>query len=137
MAPSAISLPPATQFMVSPEPYYSSGLRARFLLDADRSAAKANSPATYAKIGYEVEEIAYRKRVQASLAAGNLATKVPAGWPTQLSGPLVWKRGDFSDENEYVYHLTDEDKLEISYALKIFKGSSYPITPDLIGEVVP
>ncbi|KAL3471566.1 hypothetical protein BJX99DRAFT_250348 [Aspergillus californicus] len=122
MAPSAISLPPATQFMVAPEPYYSSGLRARFLLDADRSAAKANSPAIYAKIGYEVEEMAYRKRVQASLAAGKLATKVPAGWPTQLSGPLVWKRGDFSDENEYVYHLTDEDKLEISNALKVFKG---------------
>jgi hypothetical protein len=127
MAPAAVSVgfPPTTELSVAPEAYYSSGLRARFLVDADRTAV-ANSPATYAKIGYEVDEIAYRKRVQASLAAGNLPTKVPAGWPTQLSGPLVWKTGDFPDENEYVYHLTDEDKLEISRALKIFKGSCPP-----------
>lgn len=123
MAPATVSFPPTTEFMVAPEAYYSSGLRARFLVDADRTAAVANRPAIYAKIGYEVDEIAYKKRVQASLAAGNLPTKVPAGWPTQLSGPLVWKTGDFPDENEYVYYLTDEHKLEISRALEIFKGS--------------
>ncbi|KAL4975015.1 hypothetical protein BDW66DRAFT_167438 [Aspergillus desertorum] len=123
MTPSAISFPPSTEFVVAPEAYYSSGLRARFLLDADRSAAKTQSnPATYAKIGYEFDEIAYKKRVQASLAAGNLPRKVPAGWPTQLSGPLVWDRGDFPDENEYVYYLTDKDKIEISDALETFKG---------------
>ncbi|KAL4965150.1 TauD/TfdA family dioxygenase [Aspergillus stella-maris] len=124
MAPSAVSFPPANPFVVAPEAYYSSGLRARFLLDADRTAAKpkTHSPATYAKIGYEVDEVAYRKRVQASLAAEDLPQKVPAGWPTRLSGPLVWDKEDFPDETEYVYYLTDEDKREISEALEIFKG---------------
>ncbi|KAL2826069.1 hypothetical protein BDW59DRAFT_161191 [Aspergillus cavernicola] len=125
MAPSAVSLPPAPQFEVAPQAYYSSGLRRRFLLDADRSAAKANSSATYAKIGYEFNEIAYRKRVQASLAAENLPANVPVGWPTQLSGPFAWKTGDFPDENEYVYYLTDADKLEISSALETFKESGF------------
>lgn len=126
MAPSAVSFPPVAQLTAAPEEYYSSGLRARFLLDADRSAVKTDGQATYAKIGYEVDEIAYRNRVQASLAAGNLPTEVPAGWPTQMSGPLVWDRGDFQDEAEYVYYLTDQDKLEVSNALETFKGL-YPI----------
>lgn len=126
MAPSAVSFPPVAQLTAAPEAYYSSGLRARFLLDADRSAVKTDGQATYAKIGYEVDEIAYRNRVQASLAAGNLPTEVPAGWPTQMSGPLVWDRGDFQDEAEYVYYLTDQDKLEVSNALETFKGL-YPI----------
>lgn len=134
MAPSAVSVPPATQFVVAPEAYYSSGLRARFLLDADRTAARVHSPATYAKIGYEFDEIAYRKRVQASLAAGNLPTQVPAGWPTKLSSPLVWDKGDFPDETEYVYYLTDEDKIEISNALETFKGSC-PISREWQREV--
>jgi hypothetical protein len=120
--------------MVAPEAYYSSGLRARFLLDADRSDAKANSPATYAKIGYEFDEIAYRKRVQASLAAGDLPTKIPKGWPTRLSGLLVWTKGDFSDETEYVYYLTAEDKQEILSALETFKGQ-YSFTGEEEREV--
>ncbi|KAL5336517.1 hypothetical protein BJX70DRAFT_280719 [Aspergillus crustosus] len=122
MAPAAVLPPPATQFVVAPQAYYSSGLRARFLLDADRTAARANSSTTYSKIGYEFDEIAYRKRVQASLAAGKLPIRVPAGWPSRLSGPLVWTKGDFSDNTEHVYYLTDEDKQEILEALKTFKG---------------
>ncbi|KKK23872.1 hypothetical protein AOCH_002911 [Aspergillus ochraceoroseus] len=122
MAPVEVSFPPVTEFRVAPEAYYSSGLRARFIHDAERTAVKTNSPTTYARIGYDVDEVAYKKRVQASLAAGNLPTTVPAGWPTGLSGPLVWRTGDFPDEEEYVYHLTKEDKAEIFKALEIFKG---------------
>lgn len=124
MASPAVSFPPTNLLATGPEDYYSSGLRARFLLDADRTAAKIPSPApaSYAKIGYAADEVAYGKRVQASLTAGNLPSEVPVGWPTQLSGPLAWDRGDFPDENEYVYYLTEEDKLEISNALKTFKG---------------
>lgn len=104
--------------------YYSQGLRRRFKIDALRTADHQQEGES-ADIGYEVDEAKYRRRVEARLLANDLPTTVPAGWPTKVSGPLVWGGDDFPDETEYVYQLTDADKAEIALALDHFKGQSF------------
>lgn len=103
--------------------YYSQGLRNRFKIDGLRVAESFSAPQERsADIGYEVDEVKYRRRSEARLRAGGLSTTVPTGWPAEVSGPLVWSGDDFSDETEYVYELSDADKEEIVGALNYFKG---------------
>ncbi|KAK0732899.1 hypothetical protein B0T26DRAFT_294 [Lasiosphaeria miniovina] len=113
----------------APEPYYSQGLRARFQIDGVRAeqakvaAAASGSGTAFADIGYEVDEAKYRARAEARVKAGGLPTSVPAGWPTELKGPLVWTSDSFKqDETEYVYNLTADDKSELLKALESFKA---------------
>ncbi|KAK3991426.1 hypothetical protein QBC44DRAFT_341025 [Cladorrhinum sp. PSN332] len=107
----------------APAPYYSQGLRARFNIDRIRlEQAEAEARAAgYADIQYDVDEAKFKARSEARLRAGNLPTSVPDGWPTKLTGPLIWSSDSFPDEEEYVYHLTDADKAEILLALACFK----------------
>lgn len=111
-------------------PYYSSGLRARFLTDGmrldQRDADGGRSPPKYADIEYEIDEQKYLARSKARMAAGGLPTEVPPGWPQKLEGPLVWSSNDFPNEDEYVYTLTDDDKTELLYALHSFKSKFLP-----------
>jgi len=112
--------------------YYSSGLRARFCLDAAKAPVTLHKE-SYADIGYDFDEAAFRRRSATRLAAGDLATSVPAGWPTELEGPLAWTTADFNnaDESVYVYSLTGEDKEEISKALEAFKGGMRKPSPGI------
>lgn len=110
----------------APVPYYSQGLRARFNIDRVRLEqadvdARLNG-GKCADIEYEVDEAKYRARSTARVKAGGLPTSVPDGWPTKLSGPLVWTSNSFPSEDEYVYHLTPSDKTEILAALAFFKS---------------
>jgi len=112
-------------------PYYSSGLRARFLADGMRVDQRdanggGRSPPKYADIEYEIDVQKYLARSKARMAAGGLPTEVPAGWPQKLEGPLVWSSNDFPNEDEYVYKLTDDDKTELLYALHSFKSKLLP-----------
>ncbi|AEO71829.1 uncharacterized protein THITE_2148420 [Thermothielavioides terrestris NRRL 8126] len=130
MAPAAV-FPATDHFAMGAEAnvsrnYYSAGLRARFRLDADRPVAPpAGAVKTYADIGYDVDEAAFRRRAAARVAAGGLQTSVPEGWPTRLEGPLVWTGADFDADEEseapsYVYYLTEQDRAEIDGALEYF-----------------
>ena len=133
MAPSVQVLPESDPFpSITPDPqghYYSKGLRARFQLDAAKvtppGGGQAPPAQTYADITYEVDEERYLRRQEAVLKTPGLPTSVPEGWPTLLEGPLVWDSNSFPDEREYVYYLTDGDKVEIQAALGFFK-SMYP-----------
>ncbi|KAI1880189.1 hypothetical protein JX265_001810 [Neoarthrinium moseri] len=68
--------------------YYSSGLRARFLIDANKASQKVinQEPEPSADIGYYVNEEAFKRRSQKSLARRDLLTTVPHGWPLKLEG---------------------------------------------------
>lgn len=132
MAPAEVA--PATDLFaaaaesVASKDYYSHGLRARFFVDAQRapSLPLEAKEEPYADIGYDVNEEAFRRRSKARLEAGGLPKTVPVGWPSEVSGPLVWSKGDFDGEQaeaSYVYYLTDADKAEIRDALKTFKGT--------------
>jgi len=129
MAPADVLSP--TDFLASAaetsvrDEYYSQGLRARFRLDAELASKRILQPrlGDHPNIGYMVDEAAFHRRSAARRAAGGLPTELPAGWPKELTGPLVWTTADYKDEASYVYFLTDADKIEIDQALKSFKGS--------------
>jgi len=107
----------------APLQYYSQGLRAKFHIDGIRAEqAKLETSGRFADIGYEVEEDKYRARSEARVKAGGLPDAVPAGWPAELKGPLVWGSDSFPDEKEYVYNITEEDKTELLDALEYFNG---------------
>ena len=117
--------PSTWDFNQAGKPYYSDGLRKRFQLDAlQRPQLVVKPSVNYANISYEPNEAEYLERVKNRLKTAVLSTEVPQGWPTQLSGPLVWTTDDFQNENEFVYHLSDADKAEIVDALTHFKGNS-------------
>lgn len=103
------------------QPYYSHGLRKKFIIDGLKSPATSVPFEGAAEIGYEVDEEKYLARV---LKRGNdesRETEVPPDWPQSLDGPLVWEPSDIA-ESDFVYHLTAMDKLEIDKALEYFKG---------------
>jgi len=116
--------------------YYSRGLRARFLNDgirAEQAKAEASAEFKYADINYEIDTQKYLVRSKARVRSGGLPSEVPAGWPTELKGPLAWSSGSFSDEREYVLTLTDADKTELLAALKSYKCllPNSPLFPSL------
>ncbi|KAK4222793.1 hypothetical protein QBC38DRAFT_460039 [Podospora fimiseda] len=109
----------------APAPYYSQGLRARFNIDRIRleQAALESTSSGYADIQYDVDEAKFTARTEARLKANPslLSYSVPPGWPTKLTGPLIWSSSSFPHESTYVYHLTPSDKSEILSALSHFK----------------
>lgn len=49
-------------------------------------------------------------------------SSLPPGFPTQLTGGLVWEGKDFTDENQWTLSLTDSQLEEIHKALLTFKS---------------
>jgi len=45
---------------------------------------------------------------------------LPYGFPAQLSTKMVWYGTKLAKKLTYIYHLTDNDRLEIDYALASF-----------------
>lgn len=60
---------------------------------------------------------------------------VPDGFPTGLSGPLIWEGKDFvSNPDQYVYHLDDEEIFALEKAIAYFKGSFFLCVHDQISH---
>ncbi|KAK1090632.1 hypothetical protein LTR48_007912, partial [Friedmanniomyces endolithicus] len=109
------------------QPYYSVSLRDRFQIDNLKAPALVeNVSIKSADIGYDVDEVKFRARSEARIAAGGLETEVPPFWPKRVTGPLVWTPEQMT-EDVYVVHLTEDDKAEILQALASFKGISESI----------
>lgn len=47
---------------------------------------------------------------------------LPAGFPDKVEGPIVWKGEDWTNENQWVYRLSDAELQEIDNAIQHFKG---------------
>jgi hypothetical protein len=47
---------------------------------------------------------------------------LPHGFPSQLNTKMVWDGTKLAKKLTYIYHLTDNDRLEIDYALASFYG---------------
>jgi len=103
------------------EPYYSHGLRKTFLIDALKPTVKTTIPQEAADIGYEVDEEKFLARAQRQIQLGGLETEIPFGWPQSLQRSLVWEPSNVKEE-DYVYLLTEDDKIEIETALEYFKS---------------
>jgi hypothetical protein len=52
----------------------------------------------------------------------NKSTLLSPGFPSCLDSKMVWTGIDLADESKYIYHLTNNEKLEIDAALTKFKG---------------
>jgi hypothetical protein len=47
---------------------------------------------------------------------------LPNGFPSQLNTKMAWYGTKLAKKLTYIYHLTDNDRLEIDYALASFYG---------------
>lgn len=102
------------------EAYFSPGIR--FLFSQEVSQQSATFPvALESNISYLPDEEAYRARVLRNQQRGSLEQDVPLGWPLSMQGPLLWEAKELT-EDDYLYHLTPADLLEIDVALGYFKG---------------
>ncbi|KAJ6620306.1 hypothetical protein B0H10DRAFT_1946121 [Mycena sp. CBHHK59/15] len=52
---------------------------------------------------------------------------LPPGFPAQVDGPGVWEGADWTDESQWVYHLTPEHLAEIDRALAHFESLGKPL----------
>jgi hypothetical protein len=102
-------------------PYYSSGIRERFLLHALHPPA-ATKNVKYAELDYEFDPIAYQKRSLARVATEKLPMTLPKGWPAAVHGLLAWSGKDFPDETPFIYMISDEENQEIANALACFSS---------------
>jgi len=53
----------------------------------------------------------------------NEKVELPAGFPQYMQSKLAWS-GPQLESHQYIYYLTEDDKLEIDKALDYFKGAN-------------
>lgn len=53
--------------------------------------------------------------------SGIILEDLPSDFPRRLTSKLVWTGSDFHDELKYIYHLSENDKIELDRALFAFK----------------
>jgi hypothetical protein len=67
----------------------------------------------------------YQERTARRLNEGKLPTSVPDGFPTQLTGDLVWDGDSVGKTYDWTYKLSPEQLDEIDQALQHFKGTIF------------
>jgi len=72
-------------------------------------------------ISYHPDFEKYRLRTERLKAIRPPNSGLPAGFPEQLTGPLVWGKKDFLDEREWTFSLNESHLEEIQNALQHFK----------------
>lgn len=120
-APRFYTDPRTWEFNQNGKPYYSTGLRKRFQLDAT-TPVLIHALEPTADIEYDIDEAKYRARVEQRLKSDTLEKEVPVDWPQAVHGSLVWTKDSFETGDEYVYRLTSAEKAEVLGALEKFKG---------------
>lgn len=50
---------------------------------------------------------------------------LPTGFPDQVEGPIVWRGDEWTNEEQWVYKLSDAELQEIDNAVQYFKGRDY------------
>jgi len=59
---------------------------------------------------------------------------LPEGWPVKVEGPRVWTGADFEDTQDYLFHLSAENVLEVEAALVHFHALPGDNGPDQISK---
>ncbi|KAI1490998.1 TfdA family taurine catabolism dioxygenase TauD [Biscogniauxia mediterranea] len=78
-------------------------------------------------ISYAPDYDKWQARVARRLAAGNLPKSLPEGFPSKLSGDLVWEGQSIADEYDWTYVLSEDQLAEIDRAVEHFKGLKLPL----------
>lgn len=105
------------------QPYYSKMIKSMFNLN-DADLPPKFQTMSESNISYHPNLMEDTQRNRPRRQLGIQETDLPAGWPRELAGPLAWKPDEFSDEGEFIYHLTPNDIAEITEALHFFNGLS-------------
>jgi hypothetical protein len=69
-------------------------------------------------IGYTPDFEKYQARVKRRLAAENLSSSLPPGFPKQLQSDLVWDNTDIASRYKWTYELSASDLEELETALR-------------------
>jgi hypothetical protein len=77
-------------------------------------------------IQYHPDLVKYKERTSRRLQQNPdlLKTKLPPGFPDKVEGPIVWEGKDWTNEDQWVYKLSDNELQEINDALKYFEGKT-------------
>lgn len=81
----------------------------------------AQAPPRQPDINYAPDYDKWQARAARRVAAGGLPSKVPEGFPEQLTGDLVWEGETVADTYDWTYVLSPEQLAEIDAALAHFK----------------
>ena len=76
---------------------------------------------TQPDISYHPDFEKYQLRSERLKAVRAPNSDLPAGFPEQLTGPLVWEEKDFLDKREWTFSLNESHLEEIQNALQHFK----------------
>ncbi|ETW85383.1 hypothetical protein HETIRDRAFT_457310 [Heterobasidion irregulare TC 32-1] len=80
-------------------------------------------------IDYHPDHVKYLARTARRLQSDPSLPKspLPAGFPTQVEGPIVWEGADWKEEKQWVYELSQVELKEIDDAIKHFQGFGKPL----------
>jgi hypothetical protein len=81
----------------------------------------AEKPPGQPDINYAPDYDKWQQRAARRLAEGNLPTKVPDGFPTELTGPTVWEGRTLAETYDWTYILNADQLTEIDQAVAHFK----------------
>ncbi|KAI1500746.1 Clavaminate synthase-like protein [Biscogniauxia marginata] len=96
----------------------------------------APKPPGQPDISYDPDYNKWQARAARRVAAGNLPKNLPEGFPSQLTGDLVWEGQTIADEYDWTYVLSADQLSEIDRALDHFKGLNLPLGA-LAPEIFP
>ncbi|KAH8647950.1 hypothetical protein BX600DRAFT_443285 [Xylariales sp. PMI_506] len=82
----------------------------------------APAPPGQPDIAYAPDHGKWQARAARRLKDGGLPTTLPAGFPEQLTGDLVWEGDTLADNYDWAYVLNTDQLKEIDAALKHFKA---------------
>lgn len=72
-------------------------------------------------ITYPPDYDKWQARAQRRIAAGGLPTRVPEGFPDQLTGNMVWEGETLAETYDWTYVLSPDQLAEIDNAVAHFK----------------
>ncbi|KAI5926518.1 Clavaminate synthase-like protein [Camillea tinctor] len=78
-------------------------------------------------ISYAPDYEKWQTRAARRLATENLPKTLPEGFPSKLSGDLVWEGQSIADEYDWTYVLNEDQLAEIDRAVDHFKGLNLPL----------
>ncbi|CCF38092.1 TfdA family Taurine catabolism dioxygenase TauD [Colletotrichum higginsianum] len=82
----------------------------------------AKQPPGQPEINYAPDYDKWQARVARRLSQGNLHTKLPDGFPSQLTGPMVWEGETLAETYDWTYVLNAEQLAEVDRAVAHFQS---------------
>lgn len=120
-------IPSVEQLIAQYGDWYPPQIRQKYQIEEWESTKSVPSTKPSADIAWEPDYAKFMARTK-GWNRPVPSTSLPDGWPQKVNGPMDWDGRSFSGEGDYVYELSEAQKLEIREALARFKGELYILT---------